>query len=457
LRNPQQWNLAFLLELPVTFQSRLFEKAINQVIHHHDALRLQFEPAENGWQQEIVEFQKKLRLETVDLATLSTDEQKAAIQESARRLNASFDLGQAPMLKACLFRLHRNQPKRLIIVIHHLLIDVVSWQILFEDLETAYQHLSRGNPIGLPAKTTSYKQWAESLLKVAQSKQNQTMLAYWLTTDMRTIKKLPVKQSEKEKNTEGSAQRLSVTLTVEETQHFLYDVSAAYHTQANDLLLAALSAALGRWIGPGKVLIGLEGHGREAVDQQLDLSRTIGWFTTFYPILLPIAIVTNYGDHIKTVKEHLRQVPNKGLGYGIARYLGDDPAIADHLKNYQPEVLFNYLGQFGQMMARNSEFKILPIQLDGMRSGDNARSHLLDINALITQRQLTVTWTYCPHHHDSETIQQVATDFIEALGAMIRHCLAPGAGSYTPSDFPEANLDQKALDELLDEFSEEIE
>ena len=236
----------------------------------------------------------------------------------------------------------------------------------------------------------------------------------------------------------------------------MYDVAATYHTQANDLLLAALTAALGRWIGPGEILIGAEGHGREVVDQQLDLSRTIGWFTAFYPIILPIAIVTNYGDHIKTVKEQLRRVPNNGLDYGIARYLGDEPAIIDHLKNHQPEILFNYLGQFDQMMARNGEFKILPIHPAGMRSGNNARSHLLDINALITQRQLAVTWTYCPHYHDPETISQVAVDFIEALGAMIRHCLAPDAGSYTPSDFPEANLDQKGLDELLDEFSEEI-
>jgi amino acid adenylation domain-containing protein/non-ribosomal peptide synthase protein (TIGR01720 family) len=457
LANPQQWNLAFLLEAPAGFQAQSFERAINHVISHHDALRIKFEYTEAGWQQQIVGLTKDLKLEMVDLTALSADEQTVAIQENARRLNAGFDLGRAPMFKACLFRLPEDQPKRLLVVVHHLLIDFISWQILFEDIETAYQHLSRGNPVELPAKTTSYKQWAESLLKVAQSKQNQAVLAYWLVADTQTIKKLPVKESEKGANTEGSAQTVTVTLTVEETRQFLYDVADTYRTQARDLLLAALTAALGRWIGPGKILIGVEGHGRDAMHQQLDLSRTIGWFTAFYPIVLPIAVVTNYGDHIKTVKEQLRRVPNNGLDYGIARYLSDDPGIIDQLKRYQPEVLFNYLGQFDQMMARNGQFKVLSTYLDGARSGDNARICLLDINALITQRQLAVTWTYSPHYHDSETITQVAADFIKTLGALIHHCLTPDAGGYSPSDFPEANLDQRALDDLLDEFSEEIE
>ena len=457
LTNPQQWNLAFLLEVPAEFQAQPFEKAINHVISHHDALRLEFDHTEAGWQQQIVDLQKDTKLEMVDLSALSVDAQKAAIQDNALRLNASFDLGQAPMFKACLFRLHKDQLRRLLIVVHHLMIDVISWQILLEDLETAYQHLSQGNPVELPAKTTSYKQWAETLVQVAQSKQNQAVLAYWLAGDRQSIKKLPVKVSEKGKNTEGSAKTVTVTLTVEETQHFLYDVAATYRTHANDLLLAALTAALGRWIGPGKILIGLEGHGREAVDQQLDLSRTIGWFTAFYPIILPIAAVTNYGDHIKVVKERLRRVPNNGLDYGIARYLGGEPAIIDQLKSFQPEILFNYLGQFDQMMGANGQFKVLSTHLDGTRSEDNERNHLLDINAMITKRQLTAIWTYSPHYHDSETIIRVATNFIEALQAIIHHCLAPDAGGYTPSDFPEANLNQKALDDLLDEFSEEIE
>jgi amino acid adenylation domain-containing protein/non-ribosomal peptide synthase protein (TIGR01720 family) len=457
LTNPQQWNLAFMLEVPAEFKAQHFEKALNHVISHHDALRLQFEPTETGWQQKIVAIPKDLKLELVDLTTLSADRQTAAIQDNARRLNAGFDLGQAPMFKACLFRLPKDQPKRLLIFVHHLLMDVISWQILFEDLETAYQHVSQGNPVELPAKTTSYKQWAETLIELASSKQNPAALDYWLTVDSQTIQKLPVKVSEKAKNTEGSAQTITVTLTVEETRHFLYDVAATYNTQANELLLAALTAAFGRWMGPGEIFIGLEGHGREAVAQGLDLSRTIGWFTAFYPIILPIAVVTNYGDHIKAVKEQMRRLPNNGLDYGIFRYLGDEPAIIDQLKRYQPEILFNYLGQFDQMMGRRRQFKVLSTLLDGARSGDNERSHLLDINALITKRQLVVTWTHCPHYHDPETITQVATDFIEALGAMIRHCLAPDAGGYTPSDFPEANLDQKGLDDLLDEFSEEIE
>ncbi|MGD8296324.1 MAG: amino acid adenylation domain-containing protein, partial [Desulfobacterales bacterium] len=397
--HPQQWNQAFLLEVPPEVQVQSLEKAINHLISHHDALRLQFDLTAAGWQQQIMAAKKDVRLGTVDLSALSVEAQTVAFQDHARRLHASFNLGQAPLFKTCLFKLCKNHPRRLLIIAHHLLIDVISWQILLEDLETAYQHLSQGNPVELPAKTTSYKQWAETLVQVAQSKQNQAALDYWLAAESLTIKKLPVNLSEKGQNTEGSAQAVTVPLTAEETQHFLYDVAAAYNTQANDLLLAALAVALGRWIGPGKILITLEGHGREAVAQQLDLSRTIGWFTALFPIILNIKTITNYGNQIKAVKEQLRRVPNKGLDYGIARYLGGEPTIIDQLKSYQPEILFNYLGQYDQMMGRNGQFKLLSTNLDGARSAENERSHLLEINALITKKQLAVTWIYCQHYH----------------------------------------------------------
>jgi amino acid adenylation domain-containing protein/non-ribosomal peptide synthase protein (TIGR01720 family) len=454
LADPQQWNQAFMLEVPAEVNAQSLEKAIHYLIRHHDALRLQFDHTAAGWQQQIADIQKDVRLKTVDLSALSADAQKVAIQSHARRLYASSELGQAPLFKACLFRLKWDRPNRLLLVAHHLVIDMISWQILLDDLETAYQQLSQGNPVKLPAKKTSFKQWAETLIQVAQSKHNQATLSYWLNGDTQTIKKLPVKVSKKGKNTGAPAQTVTVKLTVEETQHFLYDIAAAYNTEANDLLLAALTAALGRWIGPGRILIGLEGNARKAVARKLDVSRTIGWFTAFYPIILPIAAVANYGDHIKAIKEQLRRVPNRGLDYGIARYLGGESTIIAQLNRYQPDILFKYLGQFDQMTGRNGQFKVLSTHLGRARSGDNEQSHLLDINAFLTKRQLTVTWTYSPHYHDSETITQVASDFIEALRAIIHHCLAPDAGGYTPSDFPEANLDQKALDDLMDEFSE---
>ena len=189
------------------------------------------------------------------------------------------------LIQVTLFNLGKNQPNRLLIVIHHLVIDGVSWRILLADLSTVLAQLDRGQTIQLPPKTTSFKQWAERLQEYEQTEQLKTELNYWCCTSRKQIKPLPVDDADGI-NTEAVARTVSVCLGETETKALLQEVPAAYHTQINDILLAALVKAFAEWTGESQLLVNLEGHGREDIFPDLNLSRTVGWFTTVFPVLL---------------------------------------------------------------------------------------------------------------------------------------------------------------------------
>jgi microcystin synthetase protein McyA len=242
----------------------------------------------------------------------------------------------------------------------------------------------------------------------------------------------------------ASSGTVTVTLEPEETDALLREVPAAYRTQINDVLLTALAQSLAAWTGSSCLLLDLEGHGREDLFPDLDLSRTLGWFTSLFPVRLQLPPSEDPGTQLLAVKEQLRALPHHGIGYGILRYLTPDTPLPT---TPSPPLSFNYLGQFdggeGGMLRPAGEVP------GGTRSPRARRAHLLDINAMVSASQLHVAWTYSEHLHDASTIQGLADAFLTALRALITHCLDPHAGGYTPSDFPDAGLSQHELDDLL--------
>ena len=191
------------------------------------------------------------------------------------------------MLRAVLFHLGAGQADRLLLVIHHLVVDGVSWRVLLEDLLTAYEQLARRQPVQLPPKTTSWQYWAQRLSEHARSEALRQELPYWLDEARRQVPPLPVDQIEGDSSA-GAAETVVVTLGEEQTRALLQEVPAVYRTHINDVLLTALAQAYVRWSGQGSLLVDLEGHGREELFDDVDLSRTVGWFTTLYPVLLQV-------------------------------------------------------------------------------------------------------------------------------------------------------------------------
>ncbi|MTJ23751.1 amino acid adenylation domain-containing protein [Dolichospermum sp. UHCC 0352] len=449
LPRPNYFNQSTLLEVPSDLQPELLQSVLQQLLGHHDALRLRFVQEGENWQQINTATRESVPLSIFDLSHLSPQEQQTAIKATDAELQASLDLSTGVIAQVALFQLGNDKPSYLLFIIHHLAVDAVSWRILLEDLATAYQQISRNEVIKLPPKTTSWQYWSDRLTEYAQIKAIKE-LDYWLNQSSIPVTALPVDYpSDQENNTVASTASVSLALNEEQTRALLQDVPSAYNTQINDVLLTALVQSFAQWTGESSLLIDLEGHGREDLFEDVDLSRTVGWFTTLFPVRLQLQEIDHPGNALKFVKEQLRQIPNRGIGYGVLRYLQENSTIREKLQSLpSAQISFNYLGQFDQVL-KASESLGLAKEFTAKQSLLNQRSHLLGISGFIRGGKLEMTWTYSEKIHKQDTIEKLAVGFIEALKNLINHCQLTESQSYTPADFSAAKLNQQQLDKFL--------
>jgi amino acid adenylation domain-containing protein/non-ribosomal peptide synthase protein (TIGR01720 family) len=455
--DPHHWNQAMLLEVRQTLDVSTMEKAVQHLLVHHDMLRARFRREADGWQQDIVEPGAPSLCVQIDLLALLGEQYGVEIAEVAAQLQASLNLESGPLIRVALFDRGSHESAHLLIVIHHLVVDSVSWRILLEDLQMVYQQLSAGKMIQLPPKTTSFKHWAERLTAYAQSAELREELTYWLSAPRAPVGRLPVDYPGGA-NTVASIRTVSVSLSTKETDALLQEVPQAYQAQINDAMLTALVQAFARWTGEQTLLIDLEGHGREEVVEGVDLSRTVGWFTTLFPVRLQLHPAATPAHALKTVKEQLRRTPKRGIGYGVLRYLSQDTEVTEKLRaSPQAEVCFNYLGQVDQVVSGSGFFRLAQAAIGPYRSPRGSRHYLLEVNGRLADGQLQFDWTYSEHIHRRDSIERVAQHFIEALRILIVHCQSPGTWGFTPSDFPMMKLCQQELDELITALGESAE
>ncbi|GCE27609.1 hypothetical protein KDA_30930 [Dictyobacter alpinus] len=448
LAERQHWNQSMVLEGWQVVQPAILEKALTALLVQHDALRLCFVAGHAGWRQENAAFNGETPFQTIDLSAYSEEEQEQRLRQTEAEIQASLNLESGPLLRMALFEMGKCRPNRILIVVHHLAIDSVSWRILLEDLQTAYQQLVQGQPVRLTPKTTSFKRYAEHLIIYAQSDEVAREIPYWIAVTRHQSSALPLDYPEgMDLNTEGSVQTIACSLDEEETHLLLHKVPEAYHTQINDVLLTALVQTYAEWTGQRSVLVDMEGHGREDLLENGDLSHTVGWFTTLFPVLLDIEQAQGPGEALRTVKELLRRIPNHGLGYGVLRYLHPDEEVRARLRN-RASISFNYLGQFDQKQTGETLLGRVR-EADGLtRSPRAKRCHVLDIGGAVVDGQLTMHWSFSARLHRPEQIERLAEMYRDKLRALIQHCLIPDEGAYTPSDFPLAQLSDEKLDAL---------
>ncbi|HEX8149385.1 MAG TPA: amino acid adenylation domain-containing protein [Pyrinomonadaceae bacterium] len=461
LPEPHHFNQTVTLEAPGDVDATALRGALAALLRHHDALRMRFtRRPEGGWRQFNEAPGGAVPFSLVDVSAQGQAEQLAAIEAEGQRLHASLDLSAGPLLRAALFRTGGDRPSRLLITIHHLVVDGVSWRILLSDLEAAYAQLRRGaDAPRLAAKTTSFRRWAAGLEEYARSARVRQELAYW-AREVRPSGALP--RDKAGENTVSSSRLLTTALTAEETRRLLHEAPKAYQTQINDLLLTALAKALTEATGSPRVLLDLEGHGREEeVFDGVNLSRTVGWFTTIFPVLLEPGGASggrwDCGEALKSVKEQLRRVPHRGLGYGVLRYLSRDAEAAARLTSQpQAECSFNYLGQFDAVLSGSSLFRLLPEASGGAASKRGPRRYVLEVIGRVSGERLHLDWIYSEQLHHRRTVERLAESFNAALRALLEHCLSPEAGGCTPSDFPDAFLDQEELDGFLSKIASKL-
>ncbi|HVR99263.1 MAG TPA: amino acid adenylation domain-containing protein [Thermoanaerobaculia bacterium] len=451
---PHHFNQAILLMARETLDPARLEAALVFLLREHEALSFRFLPESAGWRQlaggAAGAAPAWLR---VDLGALPRERRSESLSVVAAQLQGSLDLTLGPLLRVAWFDL-AEESGRLLLIAHHLVIDGVSWRILLEDLETAYRQMEKGEPVHLMPEATPFRLWSERLAELARSPEIEAELSYWLGVETPDLPLLPLGGSG---DVDGSAGACIVTMELgpAETTDLLQRVPRPYRTRVDEVLLTALALAVSRWSGERCVRVELEGHGREPLLEDVDLSRTVGWFTTHFPALLDLHGLETPGAALKGIKEQLRHIPRRGIGYGLLRYLGAGGGAVELSGRPHLELRLNYLGQLDRALPQDSLFAGAAESVGPLQSPGNPRDSALDLTAAVSGGRLTLHWSYGEGLVSRATVERLAGLFLEELRGLIVHCLSPQAGGYTPSDFPLAaglaGLDQARLDALAAE------
>ncbi|BFH71003.1 hypothetical protein PsJ27TS7_50030 [Paenibacillus dendritiformis] len=442
--DPHHFNQSVMLYRKERFDEETVRQVLQKLAEHHDALRMVFRKTEQGCSQRNRAIQEG-GLFTLDVFDFKGAENTAqAVEAKATDIQAGIDLENGPLVKAGLFRCADGD--HLLLAVHHAVVDGVSWRILMEDFALGYEQAGKSEEIRFPAKTDAYRTWSEQLAAYAQSPEMAKERAYWQAVEQIAVPALP-KDLEADVTTHQDSESLFVRLTPEETELLLKRVHRAYNTEMNDILVTALGIAVRKWTGHERVRINLEGHGRESIGTDIDITRTVGWFTTKFPVVLEPETDRVLAYQIKQVKESLRRIPNKGLGYGVCRYLSksEDGFVWDA----EPEINFNYLGQFDDDVNQDEIGISISSYSSGSPASDRqARSFVLDINGMVLDGALSLDLSYSRKQYRKETMEAFAQRLEQSLRELITHCAGKEHTELTPSDVQFKGLTIAELEQI---------
>ncbi|MGK4582313.1 amino acid adenylation domain-containing protein [Kitasatospora sp. HPMI-4] len=459
------FNQAMVVRTPAGLRVEDLTAALQAVIDHHDALRLRLtvQDTDGDWQLEVTAPGTGLAADAVHripAAGLAEDALDTLQAEQAEAALTRLDPRTGRTVRAVWFDRGPDLPGRLLLMLHHLVVDGVSWRVLVPELERAWAAVAAGRTPAPEPVGTSYRTWARRLAEAALTPEREAELPFWRGLLAGGEPLLGERGLDAGLDTAATSGRLTLRLPADLTEPLLTATTSAYHAEVNDVLLTAFTVALAQWRGPadGGTLIDLEGHGREedAVGGA-DLSRTVGWFTSLYPVRLDAgqpdpAASPDLGAALKRVKEQLRSVPDKGIGYGLLRHL--NPHAGAVLAEYpQPQIGFNYLGRFAT--GTTGDWQLLPQTGEALPSADGRMplAHALELNALTEDGpqgpELVATWTWAQGVLPERRVRELAESWFAVLRRLVEHTGRPGAGGRTPSDVPLAELTQDEV-ELLE-------
>jgi amino acid adenylation domain-containing protein/non-ribosomal peptide synthase protein (TIGR01720 family) len=440
---PQHFTMSLVYELAEDVSAEPLRRAVDAVVRHHDGLRARFHQVHGQWRQRVAEHEEGTVFEVVRVGDVAESAVEDLVRDKVRAMQSGFDLSSGPLIRCTLFEFGPDRRPLLCLVAHHLVVDGVSWRILLADLDRAYRRTRRGETADLGTKTTPVRQWASRLAEHVVTGGFDGELDYWRAARPEGVAGVPTDAAGA--NTVGLEQSVTTGLDAESTGLLLRAVPRAYRTQINDVLLAALARALCRWTGGHRVCVRMEGHGREDLFDDVDLSGTVGWFTTNFPVTVEVSAPGDWAETIKSVKECLRSVPGKGLGYDALRYLGPPDWLGEGTR---PEISFNYLGRFDAPAPAGGMFRRRRQVTAQDQHPGHERMALIDVVAMVENDRLNVEIFYSAGLHRTATISRLGEDIVAGLREIIRHCTRPGAGGRTPTDFPLAKLDQATVDRL---------
>ncbi|MBU2713549.1 non-ribosomal peptide synthetase, partial [Zooshikella harenae] len=445
------FNQALRIKLPKGVTDEQLKKVLIAVYKRHDVFRLGFKKQENNWLGQYGESSENNK------AYLTVQEKGDDFEHLIDLAHRSFDLSQTSFqanLSHVVLSLESELGREMVWIIHHLIVDGVSWRILLQDLSLALSQLQQGKSVNLGGKTSSYQAWGTWLQQYSQSEVLLAERDYWLDVVQSSVPRVKTDQLISiEDNSRENSRTVTAKLNTEISQALLQSANRCYHTQINDLLLTALLLTVTEWQNSQAIRIELEGHGREAINDEFDLNETVGWFTTIFPVVLQ-RTEGEIDAQIKAVKEYLRAIPNKGLGYGVLRQLSRDN---DLNTTEAVDIVFNYLGQFDGDEPDTEDYNAASVLTSSFEKTGNwvslkrQRSHRLCISGLVSNGQLQLEWDYNQLEYHASTIKLLADNYLKHLTAIVEHCLdAPGA--YTLSDFSLSQISPQQLNQLQADY-----
>lgn len=431
------YNQSVLLKSSERLDTKAVVQSVKKLFTHHDALRMVFVYIDGLVQQ----YNRGLDIETavfdIDLRNVEDPVQELAHQ--AQNLQEGFDLEEGPLLKAAIFRLPEDD--RLLLIAHHLIVDGVSWRILLEDLNLLYHKAVRGEELKPGLKTDSFKKWTEEIHHLANDKDFESAQSYWynVAANQQLLWSNPARSLRKDRMVAG------FELDEAHTGLLLSGVQHAYHTEINELFLAALSSCMAGIYQTESIWVAMEGHGRENL-VAADVSRTVGWFTSVYPVLLDAHKKDDAGAHIRGVKEQLRAVPDKGMGYGMLKYLSANPPA---VCSVQPEIVFNYLGQFDDDNSMPG-FSFAAEYTGESSNAEEKIPYPLAMTGRVLNDKLRMNFEFDPLKISSAEQDAICLQFEKQLLQLIYHCASRNETEHTASDFQYKALSQQTFESLFD-------
>ncbi len=444
----EYFNQTVLLENKKGYQLEGLEKVMQELVKHHDALRMSYRIKEDELLQKNENYNEDLvLLEYKDVTQIKNYLEH--IYNDSNEIQSSFNLNDGQMMKAKVY--HAEDRDFLFIAIHHLVIDGISWRILLEDLTTAYEAVVYGSgECSLPKKTSSFKEWAKALHQYAKSYQVEQEIDYW--RKMLQHDYIPLLKEEIPYGFVRDEKKYDMEITLDESKEILYEINKAYGTNTQEIVFSAFARALMRTFGQKDYLIDLESHGREEIDSRVNVVRTVGWFTVQYPIGIFQDELQNIRDAIINVKEKFRRVPKNGIGYGLLKYLNK----IDDLPEANSDIVFNFLGQVSKG-KESDEIQVVEFNYGKTCSENQARHHLIEFDVIVEDDILKTSITYSGEVIHETVICSMANTFLEELGTIKHHCKEQREMIKTPADYQNGAISMEELQSVLKKYDNNVE
>lgn len=428
---PHYYNHTVLLQTEEEVDAAILKTCIEELVKHHDVLRMVF-PVENNNRKQYNKSSNEENFTIHFFDLRDDDDYVKSIRNIGIELQSSFDLDKGPLVRIGHFRLKDGD--RIAFVIHHLIVDGISWRILLQDFDDLYVQIKAGNKCILPYKTSSYQTWASKLKTYAQNLKNTAELSYWKSVcEQRDNPLRPLEESEVYKLNCDSVS--AMVLDKETTTLLQTSAHLLYSTRIDDVILTCLGLAIKDTLQKDRVTIQMEGHGREEIIDTVDISRTVGYFTSFYPFALDVS-KDEILENLLVVKEDLLKIPNRGIGYSALKFLNDDVELDTTF-----DLEYNYLGDFGYNVSskKDSIFSYAAESIGGNSSLENYNNLGLSVVGMISLGELKMNIRYSSLLFEKETMDELSSTFKNHLVTLVNDLTKVKESQAHSSEFTEIN------------------